>query len=832
LAPLACVCLALALWMTGSRPAAGLHARSLSSGSRWDQAYFNITDQALHFRQTGDLRSAERVYQQGLDEATRRNDALGSVRFVMSIGGCRLMLSEYRSALAAFLDARKRATDIQDTVDLGGIAVNLSSIYLQMWDIQSAQRAAEQGLESVSDTPSAYFAPQLFLQVGRIHAMQRDGQAESFYIRGMRAARINGDQQSEARGWDWIGDEQFARDEFAAAEKSYLEAYRLRTSTKSAEIGFSYGRLGALRLAQGNLDEAENFTKLAAQAGKLGWPEYLMRHQQGSIHLARGQVTAALEDFSQAIESTIDKRLNVLPSRASLTASNIGLEDKIYRSFIELAADQAVLTANPTWTSRSFQALELNRAASLRESLALANVWREKLPSEYWETVGKMEAAQAKYLLTGNLDRSIPSLRLRITELEAAAGLSFAVKKGENFLIQTSLNHFQAGLQESEIFLSFFLGRDSSYLWAVTREGLHIYRLAPERAISADIAAFREALREKPEKVGPPGFTRVSNPTGLPSRTEWERLGARLYMDLFGSLDRTERSKERWLLSLEGTLFDVPFAALVEHQDGGQATYMVEKHSIQEVPGALLLRNATATDAKSGKYLGLGDPVYNAADSRWKTAQLAGWRWMASTAAMDRAGQLTRLAASSDEIRASARTWERHSGTATLLEGFDAGRDNFLRQLTFGPSVIHLATHVLFAPAEIRESSREQAFIAFSIPRTARNEGPDYLTTARISTLHVPGALVVMTGCATGTGESRAGAGLLGLTRAWLMAGASGVLSTAWPVEDSTGEIFSRFYQYYPDMPAAEALRRSQVEMSHRTAPAQWASYQLTGGLR
>jgi CHAT domain-containing protein len=89
-----------------------------------------------------------------------------------------------------------------------------------------------------------------------------------------------------------------------------------------------------------------------------------------------------------------------------------------------------------------------------------------------------------------------------------------------------------------------------------------------------------------------------------------------------------------------------------------------------------------------------------------------------------------------------------------------------------------------------------------------------------------------MTGCATGSGDASAGAGLLGLKRAWLMAGASGVLTTVWPVEDSPGEIFSRFYQYYPEASAAEALRKSQVDMLQHARPAQWASYQLTGGLR
>ncbi len=822
--------------MTGSRPAAGPRARSLDSGSHWDQDYFNITDQALRFRQAGDFRAAAKVYQQGVTEAVRRADKLAEVRFLISVGGCHLGLFEYRAALASFLSAREQAVAIRDTMDLGAISGNLSSIYLQMWDIPDAQRAAEDGLETIKDLPNAYFVPQLLLLVGRIHALQKDGLAESFYRRSMEAARHNGDRQTEARTWDWIGDEQFARDEIAAAEKSYLESYSLRTSTKSSELAFSYGRLGALRLAQGHLEDAEKFTGLAiqsAQGSKLGWPDYLMLHQQGSIHLARGSVTAALEDFSKAIESTIQERINVLPSRASFTTSNIGFEDKIYRSFIELAADQAVLKGNSAWASRSFQALELNRAASLRESLALANVWREKLPAKYWETVGKMEAAQAKSLRSGKIDSSIPSLRLKITEMEAAAGLSFAVKKGENFRTQTSLNHFQTGLGSSEIFLSFFLGRDSSYVWAVSRESFHIYRLAPERAIAADVAAFRTALREKPEKGGPPGFATISNPAGFPARTEAERLGERLYEDLFGPLNRSEKSKKRWLLSLEGSLFEVPFAALIERGNGGQTAYMVERHSIQEVPGALLLHNSAESTQRSGLFLGVGDPVYNAADSRWTTTREkdAVYSESASTSNGERSGQLTRLAASSDEIHASAGTWKR-VGEATLLEGFDAGRENFLNELTLRPSVIHLATHVLFAPAQVRESSREQAFVAFSIPPTTRREAPEYLTTARISTLHVPGALVVMTGCATGTGDNRAGAGLLGLTRAWLMAGASGVLSTAWPVEDSSGEIFSRFYKYYPDMPAAEALRRSQVEMSHRAAPAQWATYQLTGGLR
>ncbi len=265
----------------------------------------------------------------------------------------------------------------------------------------------------------------------------------------------------------------------------------MRLAIQSAELGFSYARLGALRLAQGRLREADRFTQLAAQAGragKLSWPEFILRQQEGNIHLARGAVEPALEDFSRAIEETAEWRLNLLPSRSSLTAANTGIEEKIYRSFVELAADHALRSHSAVWTARAFQALEVNRAASLRQSLALADVWREKLPPEYSETVARLEATQARSLQTGGTDQAAARLRLKITEMETDAGLSFAVKKDENFRIQSSLNHIQAGLEESELFLSFLLGRDSSYVWAVSRDSLHLYRLASERTIAADVA--------------------------------------------------------------------------------------------------------------------------------------------------------------------------------------------------------------------------------------------------------------------------------------------------------------------------------------------------------
>ena len=800
------LCLILTLWMTGSRPPTAVPPRSLDSSFWWGRESRNIYDRALGFRQSGDLRAAEEEYRAGYDLAIRRGDRLATARFLMSIGGCQLLAYRYRAALATFLNARALAAAIEDHADLAAIAVNLSSIHSQMRDIPAALRAAEEGLAETRGPAPAYVKPYLLLHLGSLHSLLGDGAEEPFIAEGIEAARAQGPWTIEALGWDSLGDTRMAAGRLPDAEHAFLEAFRLRRYFLPAELGYSYARLGSLYLAQGNLGAAAHFTDLAIaaeQRGALSWPRYQLLHQRGSILLARGRVEDALTDFSSALDSSALWRLQVLPSRSSLTGANIALDQQVFRSFIETAAAHALRTGNQSWAERAFQAVELNRGASLRESLALAAVWQNKLPPEYWEILGQLGAEEAKHLRPGPASPSAARLHLELTEMEAQAGIGLNAKKDENFLTPASLIHFQEGLRDSELLLSFSLGKTESYLWAVSRTSVRLYRLAAEREIANAVQAFREALAAGgPEAV---------------------RRGQQLYLQLFGQLEPRETRRTAWLLSLEGALFDIPFAALVTAQQGGTIVYLVDKHSVQTVPGAFLLSPPSGPRRQPvGEFIGVGDPIYNAADSRWRGPSQAG-----------DGNPLNRLVASGQEIEASARSWSAGSGTYVLLEGPAASRHRFLELLARRPAVIHLATHVLLST-----DHRDQGFVAFGLASSSagRPPTPEYLNTSEIAGLSVPGALVVMTGCATGTGDVRAGAGLLGLTRAWLMAGASAVISTAWAEEDTSGEILARFYHHFHDHSPAEALRRSQLEFAHsgtwRAAPSYWASYQVTGGSR
>jgi CHAT domain-containing protein len=112
--------------------------------------------------------------------------------------------------------------------------------------------------------------------------------------------------------------------------------------------------------------------------------------------------------------------------------------------------------------------------------------------------------------------------------------------------------------------------------------------------------------------------------------------------------------------------------------------------------------------------------------------------------------------------------------------------------------------------------------------------------------------LVTLSACETGRGRAAGGEGVLGLQRAFLVAGAGAVVASQWRVPDDPTQVLMReFYGrlWGKDLVSrAEALRQAQVYMIERwqrprsgtepkggkgpTPPFFWAAFTLAGDWR
>jgi CHAT domain-containing protein len=805
----------LTFWVV-AWPAASIRTGSPDSGWWGTQEALALRQAARAPTLKGDFAEAERIHQHGADLALEHHDPAARAWFLSGVADSRFARFNYRGALDAYLQAKGQAEQARDRVTLGAIEFNLSRLYQQMWDLDSALRSAEEAQKMVQGLAPVYYRPQLILQRGRLHA---DATSIPLYQEGIEAARAAAGKDPaqiavEAGGLDLLGETLLAGGDMAGAGRAEQKALVLRQQSARGDLGFSYWRLGALRLREQSFAEAESLTRQAMRQ-PLGPPHYRLQYQLGRILLEQRRVPEALLVMEDAVGQAQRWRAGIAPAFTSLEGAPTELGAQIFYGFVEAAVTYGIQTHNQRWIAESFQATELNRALNFQSTTQ--SPWRAALPLEYRETLGKLQAEETKLLQSGaRKSASSERLTMKLTEMEADAGLGSSLTNAESFPSDNSLIHFRQRLRAYEILLSFGLGERESFLWAVTGNTLHVYRLPPADQIRDAVRDFRQAVEG--------------------GRTDVEDVGARLYTMLFGQLQPQEASKPAWLLSPEDALLELPFAALVlpYEQRGGGSVFLAERHSLQVIAGALL-PEGPSHGALSG-FLSVGDPIYNFADPRWKFAlpTMARFQWFWTSLLGDKGSQLNRLPGSRTEVESSAAAWGR--GTATrVLEGAEASREKFLESLSPPPEVIHLATHA------VTPGSDGEAYLVFGLGASGRLET---LSTSAIQTLQVPGSVVVMTGCATAPSDVKTGLGLAGLVRAWTVAGASAVVATEWAVKDNAGSaLLSSFYRHLREIPSnvPEALRLAQVEMIHsgrdagtrgsttQAAPASWAAYQVFG---
>ncbi|MEP6539559.1 MAG: CHAT domain-containing protein [Bryobacteraceae bacterium] len=775
-----------------------------------------------------DFPQAIALYQKGVQLSSARNEIRSKGRFLHGLGNCYLLTADYQTAVAQYLKSREVSQSVADWITVALVSTSLYTAYSRMGDLASASQSMQEALASMPWDQVKGNLPHVLINLANAKSKQGDfDAAERYFGTAITAADDLGDNIAAVEAWSGLGHHYLLCKELSQADHAYTRAFYLRKMAKVGSPAESDLEFGMLRLAQGDSPSAIRFLEeglAIARRQSIGFPVMVFYRYLGRARAAAGDLRGAFEDLETALTLAKDWRLDVVPTDVSRTGAEVTLQD-LYSDYIETGMKLYALHPSPDMSYRMFLAAEGNRAVSFRERLQT----RKELPSAYWKTLDELQRAEI-VRFRNNTDEqkdTVDRLRLRLAQIEFQAKVltlghsTNSRRKNENSGSVKSLKPIQGLITQDEALISFHLGETQSYVWAFTKEGFHVCSLPRRAWISDSVRAFQEAVR-----------------TGAADAVI---LGRTLYHTLFGALPPGVVNKKQWLLILDDTLFAMPAPALVVSNASAPTRYLIERNSLRVLPTAEMLR-LSPQESPSGPFLGVGDPIYNTADSRWHPVQVKHFSWstlfhFARTNPIASNPELTRLVGSGREVQVSAAAWQSNfpaaaRNTPVLLQGKLCQRTQIEDHLKAGPIVVHFAAHVVQPPKR-----PEEALIAIGLDSAGE---PDFLTISEISNWRYALDLVVLSGCSSGTGKALPGAGLFGLSRAWLIAGARTAIASQWATPDDSGTLFRTFYQSLAppghglsSAADADALQKAQVEMlrsqTWRSEPKFWAAFFVVG---
>jgi CHAT domain-containing protein len=767
-------------------------------------------------RKAGQFAQALTQFDRALALAREQKNTEQTVRSLMLVATVQLLSFHYQSALAAAGEALQLARSSGNYRLAGGASGTIASIYRQLGDFHDAEIEGKLAIDMLGlarkDAPQAreFLASALSLQASLCYVQGQIAEGEVFFRQAIALAQQIGDKASEASAWDNRGVALLRDEQVSLADQSLNNAFALREALHDSDtLPISEEHLAELELkrAQPNYARALKLIDQALSSKSTSFKtdaQYYPIHIRAQILLGSRRKLQALAEFRRAVHAADIWRQGALPGDATNTQTVVLLHE-IYKDFAHLAAQISLETNDSSLRDEAFQVLAANRAASLREQLRLALAADSKLPDSYFAKLSALQAAQARVTLGGNskVDQAdLARIRMQISDLENQITIQSGKNyfSNENNLRRNSLRDIQSRLSGSELLLSLSLGDVKSYLWAITGDQVNLFQLDS---------------REKLEREGTQLTKAVRDGAGI------QDAGQKLSHSLFSFLPARLAGKPEWLFVADGALLNgVPFAALPSFPAAGGGEWLLGKRSLRLSPSELLLLSPKARPP-TARFVGVADPVYNQADSRLK--HTPDWESPVEASSVT----LARLAGSRQEVRAAAR----QSGLADqqILEGLQASDQALRKALWPPPELLHFAVHVVSPPDRSQEAA-----LALSLNKDV----PELLTPEAIATFRLPGSLVVLSGCSSGQGKAVPSAGLLGLSRAWLLAGATAVIASAWPTPDSSGLFFSSFYSHLHALKsgslsqrAALALAQTQLEMQHSSGftslPSYWAAYSI-----
>jgi CHAT domain-containing protein/tetratricopeptide (TPR) repeat protein len=834
--------LGLLAWHVGDLEGARRHFEAAlelnRSETRVEVAATNLTNLAALAALEGDFTRALALYAEAL-ETYRSADARPDVADALwGLGQLDARRGDYPRARAAFAEALSIYEETGPVVEAVSLRLELVGVLVAMGDVQAAVdelRSAEEESNDV-DVPRAVRARAALARADLFMALNSWSEAERQYGLAERMYGEAGDIAGQAEARQGQGLLLLERDDHVRAEQvlaGAAEAQEASDDARGAALTRTF--IAQARLGVGDVDgarillrrsvaELERLEDRVAQAFGLSTLGDLEREAgrpsaadsayaaalaliddgratelRWRIHFGRGLVARSRGSIDAAV-----RELRTAAAEVERTADGLALPERrsAYR------ADKAEVFAQLALTERmrgrvgaAFEATEQLRA---REALELLRQGRTAAPLGIAGDLAVRE--QDLRVRLGELARELEPLRptaiasrgpdVSATDATAREALARARDAYGELMLEmreraprraellapaaTNWRDVARRLPGEAALIEYLLTDSGSVAFVVTPDSLAAVDLGIRRSDLARLVEFSRALIESP---------------GGDDDTAWEGPLRRLHQLLIAPIERTGllRGATRLVIVPHAEMHYLAFAALRDER----GSYLVERYAIALTPSASL-------------WLELGDRAQPPVTS----------------GALAFAPHTASLPASSREVAAVARL----VGPGTqVLRGAEAS-EAALRRLAGDYRVLHFATY----------GTLNRRNPLFSFVDLAAAEGHDgRLEVHEVFGLEIRADLVVLSACQTGLGSGALadvpeGDDWVGLTRAFLHAGARRVVATLWAVEDeASARIMEHFYaeraRGHDDVTALAMAQRLLLKAPETAHPFRWAGVVLVG---
>jgi CHAT domain-containing protein/tetratricopeptide (TPR) repeat protein len=663
------------------------------------------------------------------------------------------------------------------------------------------------------------------------------------------SAQAHGDRFLEATCLFNAGSVASQREQDDEALSRYRQAHGIAAEIGAALIsqqalageGWVHYLLGDYEEALALLGEADR------DALRLGgaYPRILYLTNEGNVYAAMGQLDASEASYTQAIAlaRTLDADQAIVDASMDLAEVYIrkGNPDAADR-YARQAESMAAETGNPL--DKLYTHLIQGQAAALRHDWALAETLLQEVqaasesqPSMRWtaedalgqtlDAEGKPRLAQRSYQAAlASFDVARDGLKQVDTQLPFVAnaahiyddyihflvaqgqpdealeladtsraktlgqGLGFAPRTGKD--AGRPFDAAQVARRANATLLFYWLGEKQSYLWAISPGKTMLVPLPARSLILPQLEGYRRALLA------------LKDPLADGSKED-NRDGRALFETLVAPVENTIAQGRPVYIFADGELSQLNFETLIVA--GPSPHYWIDDATILSAPSIRMVAAARPSTDRAAKLLLIGDAVSPGPEYP----------------------QLPMAAREMQKIEQGFPTAQQ-----SVFRGSEATPASYLASKPEQFSLIHFVAHA----SAVRTDPLESAVILSPNKSGPGNSGnAPYKLLARDIFRHpIDAQLVTISACNSSGTKLYAGEGLVGLSWAFLGAGAHNAIGALWEVTDeSTPELMDRMYAGLGQgKPPAVALREAKLALRHSGGsfhkPFYWAPFQLYAG--